>query len=239
MALAPCSPELGRHCSSVACSQYCHGGRDMFRVRYELDASQRYQWRPGGAVHSLARPGYRTQCIRDGTASAGPPPLPRLSPADWAAFTDANVIFARQAGSPAWMRQPCGPNDRGVTPTRPGPREAGRAGPAQVRTGPAQPGPAGLGRLTCVTPPETLGTRARRPPGTPALTRRHARADPAGSPARCVLAEIGINAANLRRSCIFPVRGITDCYARQLRGGLRKPFVAAWSHFHSTHTFEA
>jgi hypothetical protein len=133
----PCSPEAGRHCSSVACSQYCHDGWDMFRVRYELDASQRYQWRPGGTVHSLAGPGYRTQCLRDGTASAGPPPLPRLSPADWTSFTDANVIFARRAGSPAWMRQPCCPNDHGVTPTRPGPREAWvtRAGRGHERPG--------------------------------------------------------------------------------------------------------
>ncbi len=150
----------------------------------------------GGAVHPLAGPGYRTQCIRDGTASAGPPPLPRLSPADWTSFTDANVIFACRAGFPAWMRQPCCPNDHGVTPTpagatrawgrgRPGPRgpgdeagrgherpgdEAGRATRGQGTrpagwTGPGPPDPRDAAG-------GVHGTRARRPPGTPALTQQ-------------------------------------------------------------------
>jgi hypothetical protein len=50
--------------------------------------------------------------------------------------------------------------------------------------------------------------------------------DSPGSRARCVSGEIRINRLNLGRYRIFPVKKITDCYAHNLRGGLRSSFVA-------------
>jgi len=59
----------------------------MFQVRYELAASQRYQWGPWRAAGPLAGRGYRTQSIRDGTAPAGlhlcRRPRPGLAPIHW------------------------------------------------------------------------------------------------------------------------------------------------------------
>jgi len=71
-------------------------GPDMFQVRYELDASQRYQWRLDSQPARL--PGQVTE--RNVYATVQHQRSRRLCA--WpgrglAPFTDANVIFARPA----------------------------------------------------------------------------------------------------------------------------------------------
>jgi len=163
--LPPCSSEAGRHCSSVTCSQYCHGGRDMFRVRYELDASQRYQWRreapstllPGQVTERNVyatvqrRPGRRL--YRGSRPRTGPHSLTRMS------YSRAGPGSPHGCGSRAAPTTTASYRP-GRGHERPG-DEAGRgheglgtkpAGPREAR-GRGRPAGPGLGRLTRVTPP--------------------------------------------------------------------------------------
>jgi hypothetical protein len=86
------------HPSSGACSRYCHGGREMFQIRYELDSSRRYQC-PSLPSAFLRAHGYRTQCLPDGTAPAAAAVFAAGNRQGQLPFTDVNVIFAaRQDG---------------------------------------------------------------------------------------------------------------------------------------------
>ena len=217
------SPAGKHHRRSEAYPRYWDGGRDMFQMRYELDASQRYQWstrrpRPPSCRARLPNAIYTRRCSATrGAAFAAAPAW------DWPPFTDMNVIFAA-----------AGPTRRGRRPGGPPAGGASAGLPEQMIPPATEPPGTGRGPLQRAAASRAAAARrhcparhAERQRGAPTRAPGRPRARPgglrcgrgAGAPrwppgrasthhqaqqARCVYPETGINAPQAGLIVHFP-----------------------------------